>query len=591
MGPADPPEAVFPDDYQREVAPFEIRGRDGDPYEYPFLGGFTNPRPQFVDLDGSGYPDLFVQERGGEIMHFENVEGEDGGRELVWRSDDFMELDVGQWFRFVDPRGDGVYDLISESPYNYIRYFRNVGSAEEPDFEVAADTLRDVEGEAIFSDRQNIPNFADIDCDGNPDLFLGLLDGTITRYNAETFDEDGVPEFELITNRFEGIQIITEFGSMRHGANSFTFQDHDGNGVVDLFWGDFFEPSLLVLANEGGCDAPRYSTEPELFPPNDPVSTSGYNAPEFVDWDGNGVKDLFVGVVGGAHDANSTLSDNFLHYEAVNPQNYQLQTERFLTALDAGGESKVTSGDLTGNGAPDLLVGNRIDPRDRQTSTVHFYANVGSASDPELEHRGTLDLPDGYDYAPALGDLTGDGELDLVLGTWRGELLVHRNAGVEDGLPRFEVEEAWSLELPRGSTAVPALADLTGDGTLDLVAGGSGGRVHFFRNAGDAEEPSFQLEEDALEGVEVRRRSAPALHDVDGNGRLDLLVGSEEDGLVVHRREDGEDTPAFGPAEPLDLVTPRYAVPHFVDFYDAGEPSLLIGGRGGGVVYHGPGDP
>lgn len=588
--PRDAAEAVFPDDYERDVRPFPVRGREGTPYEHPFLGGFTNPRPQFVDINDSGHPDLFVQERGGEIMFFENVEGEDGERKLEWRTDDFQALEVGQWFRFVDPNNDGIHDLIAESPYNHIRYFRNVGTAREPTFEVVADTLRDVEGEAIFSDRQNIPNFADIDCDDLPDLFLGLLDGTITRYKAESFDSDGVPEFELVTHRFQGIQIITEFGSMRHGANSFTFRDHDGDGVVDLFWGDFFEPSLLLLENEGGCDDPRYSTEPELFPPNDPVSTSGYNAPEFADWSGNGVKDLFVGVVGGAHDANSTLSDNFLFYEAVGPYTYELRTERFLEGLDVGGESKVAVGDVTGNGAPDLLVGNRIDPRDRQTGTVHFYANVGGPTEPELEHRGILDLPEGYDPAPSLGDLTGDGQPDMVLGTWRGELLVFRNRGMEDGLPRFELREEWSTELPRGSTAIPTLVDLDGSGTKDLVAGGSDGRVYLFRNDGDGGAPSFQLREGAFpEEVRVSRRSAPELHDVNGNGLLDLVLGSEGEGLVTFLNEGSSDEPAFGAGETMELVVPRYAVPRFVDFRGDGRPSLLVGGRSGGVFHFGPG--
>ena len=36
-----------------------------------------------------------------------------------------------------------------------------------------------------------------------------------------------------------------------HGANTMTFMDIDSDGDEDIFWGDFFEPSLLLLENRG----------------------------------------------------------------------------------------------------------------------------------------------------------------------------------------------------------------------------------------------------------------------------------------------------------------------------------------------------
>ena len=590
----DRPEArpAFPQDYERQVAPFEVRDAEGVPYDHPFTGGFNNPRPQFVDINGNGYPDLFVQEQSNQLMFFENVPNGEGGRTLEWRTDRFQELPVGEWFRFVDPQGDGQYDLISESPFNYIRYYRNTGTPEAPAFTLAADTLRDVHGEPVFSDRQNIPNIADIDCDGLPDLFLGRLDGTITRFKAKGFDETGIPQFDLVTDRFEGIEIITQFGTMAHGANSLAFADYNDDGQIDLFWGDFFEPSLLLIENQGRCGAPDFRTQPQVFPPNDPVQSSGYNAPALVDWTGNGIKDLFVGVLGGAHDPNATLDANFLYYEATAPDMYELQTETFLRTINIGSESTAAAGDLTGNGAKDLLLANRIDPDNRQTSTVHFFANEGTAQTPDFQYRGTLNLPEVYDYAPALGDLTGNGDLDLVLGTWRGELLIYTNDGLDDdGIPQFVKDDTHALETPRGNTSIPSLVDLNGNGLLDIVTGASNGRVYLFQNEGTAEAPTFALQEDAFDTVKLDRRSAPAFHDVDGNGTLDLVLGSEGDGLVMHRNLGTGPAPVWGTPEPLPLDVPRYATPLFVDLYDTGAPALLLGGRGGGLVYFGPASP
>lgn len=42
----------------------------------PWLGGFDVPRPQLVDLRGTGTPDLFVQEWPGQIIQFERVAGQ-----------------------------------------------------------------------------------------------------------------------------------------------------------------------------------------------------------------------------------------------------------------------------------------------------------------------------------------------------------------------------------------------------------------------------------------------------------------------------------------------------------------------------------
>ena len=136
----------------------------------------------------------------------------------MYRSSKFAGIDVGEWFRYVDLDEDGLPDLLTEQPFSYVRYLQNRGQPGQPSFEVAADSLKDVAGEPIFSDRQNIPNVADIDCDGNPDLFIGRLEGTITRYEwAEV--REGVPRFAFVGDRFQGIEIIGQIlGSMRGGA-------------------------------------------------------------------------------------------------------------------------------------------------------------------------------------------------------------------------------------------------------------------------------------------------------------------------------------------------------------------------------------
>ncbi|MFB6248069.1 MAG: FG-GAP repeat domain-containing protein [Salinibacter sp.] len=572
----------LPGDYRRVVRPpFSVLNASGTPYGNPFYGGFNTPRPQFVDIDGDGDDDLFVQERSDRLAFFEHVTEGDSSR-LVWRTDDYRSLSIGEWFRFADLDQDSIPDLLAEQPYSHLRAYRNVGTATTPRFELFADTMRTPGGEAIFSDRQNIPNVTDVDCDGQLDLFLGRLDGTITRYEAAA-DSAGMPQFAHVTDDFEGIEIVNQQIGVRHGANTLTFADIDTDGDPDLFWGDFFEPGLLLIENTGACGNPVLSGEPEPFPPTNPLETSGYNAPALTDWTGNGRLDLFVGVLGGANDANASLADNFYFYEH-GPDGYRLRTRQFVGGIDVGSESSVAAGDLDGNGTPDLLVANKIDPKVGSTSRIYRITGNDSLRAPRYRRNGALDLPSAYHYTPALGDLTGDGAPDLVLGTWKGRIALHRNEG--DGT--FTVVDDAILQRD-GRHATPALGDLTGDGTLDLVVGAADGAVYLYRNTGTPSAPSFGPETELLPPSDARSRSAPALHDVNRDGTLDLLVGAEE-GLFVVENTGTPTDPAFEAEQvPVSLDgVPRLAAPAVVDLDGDGVPDLVSGSERGGLLLFQP---
>ncbi len=572
----------FPADYQRVVTPdFAVQDTAGRAIANPFYGGLNTPRPQFVDIDGDGDEDLFLQERSGKIAFFERVTEGDTSR-LVWRSDDYRGLDVGEWFRFADLDQDGTPDLLAEQPYSHIRAYRNVGTETDPEFELFSDSLRTPDGTAIFSDRQNIPNVTDIDCDGQLDLFLGRLDGTISRYEAAA-DTAGMPQFAHVTDDFEGIEIVNQQIGVRHGANTLTFADVNDDDAPDLFWGDFFEPGLLLIENTGTCGNPSLSGEPEAFPPNDPLRTSGYNAPALTDWTGNGELDLFVGVLGGSQDANASLAENFYFYENTGTE-YRLRTRQFVGGVDVGSESDVAVGDLEGDGTLDLLLANKIDPTRGETSVVYRFSNEGTSTEPLYRKDGALDLPSAYHYAPALGDLTGDGTADLLLGTWKGRIAYHQNEG--DGT--FEPVDEALVEVAGESHIVPALGDLTGNGRPDLVVGTGGGTLQVYRNTGSATDPAFTRAPDLLSDVDVGARAAPELRDLNGDGVRDLLVGAQE-GMFVIENEGTASSPSFGDTTRVERAgVPRLATPALSDLNNDGRLDLLMGSERGGLVLFQP---
>ncbi len=567
----------------RLVAPFTVLDVDGKPYDQPFLGGMNVPRPQFIDIDDDGDLDLFLQEEAGEVGFHENT-GTPRNPKFEWRTDNFDSLEVGDWYRFVDIDSDGDFDLLTERRYSRVRYYRNDGTAHSPHFVMAEDTLRDVDGEPVFSDRQNNPNVADIDCDGLYDLFIGRLDGSVTRYELDHIDGQGIPRFRFVEDRFQGISIVAQFGSM-HGANGLAFFDFDGDGDLDFFWGDFFEAGLLLIENTGTCETPNLHGKPVRFPLNDPVETSGYNVPVFTDLDGDGDQDLVMAVLGGAFDPNRTSADNLYYFRNDSTSGFRLVTRRYLKDIDVGTESYPAIADLDGDGDLDLMVANKIDPQFRQSSRLTIFRNVGSRDNPAFREEEPMVLGTYYHYAPALGDLDNDGDLDMLLGTWNKGVSLFWNVGSPQA-PDFVESVPSYIKLTRGSNSAPELADFDADGDLDLLVGEASGSLNYYRNDGTRTEPSFVLVSDEFQGIDVGRRSVPRAIDLDGDADLDLVVASESGETFVYVNEGGPTNPLFvaDTAKTFDL--PFFATPVFADLDGDGDPDLISGGSGGGLVFY-----
>jgi hypothetical protein len=569
--------------FERDVYAFDVIDGAGRRYDHPFLGGLNAPRPQFVDIDADGDDDLFVQNITGAVSFFEQV-GTIERPELRWRTDRFMDLDIGEWNRFVDIDADGDFDLLAERSFSYMQLYHNAGTPKQPVFTANADTVRNAAGAPIFADRQNIPNFTDIDCDGVLDLFIGRVEGVVMHFESVSDRRAPLPRFGLITERFENIEIIGQLAGSLHGANTLAFHDYDGDNDQDLFWGDFFEPGLLLIENTGTCASPYLRTDPQPFPIGDPIATSGYNAPAFTDYDGDGDKDLVVGVLGGAYNPNKTASENLYFLERSEGGAYRVRDRRFVASVDIGFESIPSFVDIDGDGDQDLVLSNKIDPSTSETARVYVFTNSGSASEPAFQLTDTLAVGDVYHPAPAFADLDADGDLDLLLGTWFKGMPIYWNRGTTRE-PDFVLDELHTVTLTRGSNSTPALADMDADGDLDLFAGEASGTMNYYRNDGTPQAPAFTLVTDTFGGIDAGRRSVPALLDYDGDGDVDLLIGREKGELLLYRNTGTPAGMQFGEPEWLPMPMPALAAPAFVDIDADGDRDLFVGGDSGGLVF------
>lgn len=608
--------------YVRLVAPFEVRGHDGRPYTHPLFGGFTHPRPQLVDLNGDGRLDLVVQEDLDRLVVFERTgpyDPKDPGAAFTWRSDAWLGLEVGTWFRFADLTGDGRPDLLAQHPSGQVRFYRHVGTPEAPRFTLAAGPLLDTEGRPVLAEDQNVPAVADLDADGRPDLFLGLADrGNVRYYRHAGLDDRGVPRFEHVTDRFQGIEIyeptptcdpfaepelppIPTSGaalapggrpSRLHGENALAFADIDASGTKDLFWGDFFTPSLYYFRNEGTPEAPVFRFVAPRFPLEKPLTSAGYNVPTFGDVTEDGLLDLVVGIVGGFCSSTANLTDNlYLLRNEGTPEApaFREATARLIRGVDVGRVAIPAVADVDGDGLPDLLVGTAFNPRPdgpRRGSLV-LYRNVGGPGAPAFALADddflALDLDFANHYAPAFADLSGDGRPDLVVGTFGGRLFLLRRT--DEGFAEPEpLVDREGRPLDVGQTATPTLADLTGNGLPDLVVGSFRGHLTLFHHVGGPGEPVFEEVTRDFLGFASGRSSAPHLADLTGNGLPDLLVGTEREGVHVFHNEGAPGAPSFRWVGRLDPGRSQLA-PVAVDLFETGVPDLLLGTRAGGLIY------
>jgi len=164
----------------------------------------------------------------------------------------------------------------------------------------------------------------------------------------------------------------------------------------------------------------------------------------------------------------------------------------------------VAMGDLDGDGDLDILLGNN--------GKSQVYLNDGKGNlTPTI---AALNSAGNDTMSAAMGDLDGDGDLDILLGNFNQPSQVYLNNGRGGFTPSVTLN-------PASPTRSVALGDLDGDGDLDILLGNSG-RSQVYLNDGRG---SFTATVAPLNST-TKNTSSVALGDLNGDGALDILLGN-----------------------------------------------------------------
>jgi large repetitive protein len=221
--------------------------------------------------------------------------------------------------------------------------------------------------------------------------------------------------------------------------------------------------------------------------------------------------------------------------------------------------------DFDNDGKLDLIAGDT-------EGNIWFFKNIGTKTEPKLA-AGVKLKADGKDIVgasatyevvnnqlkvtsmplspigvyskPHVVDWDGDGLLDLVVGDYSSkngsEVVFYRNIGTATE-PKFA--SPLPLNLYPKSMAVdrpsPYVVDWDGDGKRDMLIGTDAGKVLFLRNTGTNAKPVFAApEEIKLPGMETCIRTRVCAVDWNNDGKLDLLVGNYYSTSVAGKPANG----------------------------------------------------
>ncbi len=548
-----------------------------------------------ADIDGDGFLDIVVANDKQDNELIFNVDGKTFQKSVLLKggSSSISTTSVA----LGDVNNDGWIDIITGNDLGVNQLWLN-------------------EGEGIFSDPLNLPGgdsstrsiaLADIDNDGWVDIVVGNYgqENIILLNNgAGYFIDDAKPlpggskltravalgdincdarvdiviandnkeSNDILLNIAGGglFQLAPSLLGQNVSSTAITLGDVDGDGLVDLIFGNDRKSLNQVFTNVGGNGT---FLEPILLRGSD-LSTQTIAMADFAN---DQAADI---VVGNAFQHVKIMTNDPGHGE-------------YTDAIPLPGEEEhktqaIVMSDLDLDGAVDLVVANG-----NNANQVLMNRGDGTFQDPEplpdidVSTRTSFGIStaqkaaDTQSTSVAAADINNDGFPDLVFG----------NEGQNNQMLMYDATNGTYnsvTNLPGGNffTTSVALADLNNDAWVDIVVGNKGEEnlILFNNKQGDFDEVS------PLKSGERHDTVAIELADLNEDKLIDIIVANKNDGIQVFVN-NGD-----GTFEGTDLSTGSYVIKNVssvaaVDVDDDKHIDIIVGVKGqSNLVLFGNGD-
>ena len=401
-----------------------------------------------------------------------------------------------------DFTGDALPDIIAGDFIDNIHFFRNIGSKDKP---LLAPRERLMTTEGLFeADYQAISVAAnDYDNDGDKDLFIrGENDDTGLLENTGRFTKDGTPIFEPV--RY--LQCLSDYPVEGQLPVS-SICDWDNDGDWDLIFGNspgfigwyeciskyprlqfakrrLFEdskgPIRIIAGFNGSIQGPA-------------EKKWGYTVPNAGDWDADGYPDIILNSIWGRIQWYQN-SGSAGHVSLKDAQKVEVQWE---------------------SQAP-KPVWRWWNPEPKEWST---------------QWRSTVQMI----------DWDNDGLMDVAALDWEGYLVLHKRY-MENGEPKLsggkrifldEKGDPWHINPKKPGASGRrkfVFTDWDNDGDRDFIVDDKvfGGNVVLYINIANDQKPQFAAQSPLCDIIVSGHTCSPSVLDLEGDGKLDLLLAAED---------------------------------------------------------------